>query len=291
MKKISPYEEITNEIIKKLESGVIPWKKPWKSSAHAPKNLISLKPYQGINAFITSLQGHGSPYWLSFKQCQDLGGKIKAGEKGTKIVFWSAFNKDVIQDNGDIEKESFGFLKTFVIFNIEQTENIKIKPHLLTVEDIRTDAERIESCENVVSGYKNAPKIESTNQNQAYYRPSSDVVNIPDQKRFISDQDYYSVLFHELSHSTGHSKRLARKGIEQVSFFGSHEYSFEELVAEFGAAFLCGHAGIETKTIDNSASYIQSWLKVLKKDSKMLVSAASQAQKAANHILNVEIVK
>jgi antirestriction protein ArdC len=124
--------------------------------------------------------------------------------------------------------------------------------------------------------------------NKAYYSPSLDYVQLSHQHTFDTIESFYGTLFHELSHSTGHSNRLGRKGVTETSYFGSHEYSKEELVAEMGAAFLCGHAGIENTTIENSVSYLAGWLKALKNDKTLLIHAAAQAQKAADYILNVK---
>lgn len=286
------YAIITEQIIKKLETGVVPWHKPWSTQASAPKNLVSLKPYQGINAIVTHMQGFLSPYWMTFKQCQELGGNVKQGEKGTPIVYWNIGKTQKENKNsGELEDKSFAFLKYFTVFNLDQTEGIKLSDKFNPKLDLRTEVEKIEICENIVKGYLKAPQINIKPSNRACYSPSLDVVEMPEQKQFQKDEMFYSVLFHELTHSTGHKSRLNRTGIVDLAGFRSHSYSFEELIAEFGAAFLSGHAGIETKTLDESASYIKSWLEVLKKDSKMLVKAAGQAQKAANLILNIKSEK
>jgi antirestriction protein ArdC len=143
----------------------------------------------------------------------------------------------------------------------------------------------IECCEQIVAGYKGAPEV-THGHTKAAYRPSADEVIMPSAERFHSNEEYYSTLFHEFTHSTGHKSRLARKGIVDAdASFGDDKYGREELVAEMGAAFLCGHAGIEASTIDNSASYLAGWLKVIKGDPKLIVQAAGAAQKAADLIL------
>jgi antirestriction protein ArdC len=119
---------------------------------------------------------------------------------------------------------------------------------------------------------------------QASYRPATDTVSMPAKTAFSNPEDYYSTLFHELIHSTGHQSRVGRDGIQRVESFGSESYSREELVAELGAALLCGVTGIIPATLTNSASYLKSWIEVLKGDSKLIVSAASQAQKGADFI-------
>jgi antirestriction protein ArdC len=141
----------------------------------------------------------------------------------------------------------------------------------------------IEQCESIVEQMPNRPKLEQ--DSRACYRPSTDTVGMPARSAFHSAEEYYSTFFHELTHSTGHPSRVGREGITNHNSFGSEDYSKEELVAEMGAAMLCGVAGIASRTLDNSASYLQSWINRLRSDSRLIVSAASQAQKAADYIL------
>ena len=142
----------------------------------------------------------------------------------------------------------------------------------------------IENCERVAEEMPNPPRI-LHNGERACYIPSSDTIKMPPEKAFETSEFYYNTLFHELTHSTGHESRLERQGITEAQIFGSRNYSKEELIAEMGAAFLCGHTGIENRVIDNSASYIEGWLSSLKKDNRFVIQAAAQAQKAADYIL------
>lgn len=147
----------------------------------------------------------------------------------------------------------------------------------------------IEEAEKVVNNYNNKPLIKIHSSNRAYYSPVKDLVVVPKKEQFQSINEYYLVFFHELAHSTGHIKRLSRKDLYS-SGFGSEEYSREELVAELAAAMLAGTCGIETEsTIENNAAYINSWLRVLKNDVRLVVKASSQAQKAADYILAGEV--
>jgi len=164
---------------------------------------------------------------------------------------------------------------------LEQTEGIPIPEP----EETNNHFDPIEKAEQIILGMPLKPDIYHAG-NKACYNPSKDAIHLPNQQTFHMPEEYYCTAFHELIHSTGHTSRIGRKSILEPTYFGSHEYSKEELVAEMGAAFLCGYAGIEQKTIENSAAYIQGWLKVLKKDKTMLVHAAAQAQKAADYILN-----
>jgi antirestriction protein ArdC len=280
MKK-SVAEIITEQIIERLEAGTIPWRKPWTPLAGpgAPRNLITGKPYRGINTFILACQSFSCPYWLTFKQAQDKGGNIRRGEKGTAVVFWRWVE---VEDADTGEDKSIPFMRHYTVFNLEQTEGIEAPPSPITIEK---PFNPIQTAEELVAAMPHRPEIRHSG-NQAYYRPSHDFVNMPPQSTFHQEEGYYCTLFHELTHSSGHSSRLSRKGVTECTGFASHEYSKEELVAELGAAFLCAETGIEQTTIDNSAAYIQSWLKELKNDKTMVILAAGQAQKAADFIMN-----
>lgn len=281
------YEMVTDRIMTKLEAGVVPWHKPW-AGGDMPVNLVSKKQYRGVNVWLLSCMGFSSPYFVSYKQAQELGGTVKKGEKGCPVVFWKWLEKkDPDAREGEISTKDrkIPLLRYYTVFNTDQCEGIdhaKIPTSDLPVREI----EPIEECELMVAGMPKRPEITHTEQ-RAYYRPSTDTVNMPAQETFEGDEEYYSTLFHELTHSTGHESRLNRRGSDTPRNFGDREYSKEELVAEMGAAYLCGVAGIENKTIDNSAAYIASWMKALRDDKKMVVQAAGQAQKAADFILDV----
>ncbi|HET6145504.1 MAG TPA: zincin-like metallopeptidase domain-containing protein [Candidatus Acidoferrales bacterium] len=272
------YEIVTDQIIRQLEQGVAPWRKPWRTEA--PCNLVSGKPYRGINVFLLASQGYESRYWLSYNQAAKLGGHVKKGEHSSIVTFWNIGEEKIKRDAEGTERKSRPFLlKFYRIFNICQTEGIA--ENLGLGNSIHRVAS-IEQCEAIVKGMPNAPRTEQSDR--AWYRPSTDTVGMPARGLFNSPEEYYSTFFHELTHSTGHASRVGREGIEQLNPFGSESYSKEELVAEMGAAMLCGITGIEQKTLGNSAAYLKSWINVLKSDSRMVVSAASQAQKAADYI-------
>ncbi len=283
-------EVITARIIEKLEQGTVPWHKPWAGGEY-PKNLITKKEYRGVNVFILSAMGFSSPYWVSFKQAQELGGAVRKGEKGCPVVFWKWLQKK--DDDGNITEDKFPMLRYYTVFNVGQVEGIdEEKIPALAIK--YNDLEKIEQCETVVMAMPKRPKI-LHNEQQAYYTPSRDFVNMPKMNSFDSAEEYYSTLFHELTHSTGHEIRLNRKGFGAGdgvwSVFGSAPYAKEELIAEMGAAFLCGHCQIENKTINNSAAYIKSWLRKLKDDKKMVIMAAAQAQRAADFILGRQAIE
>jgi antirestriction protein ArdC len=199
------------------------------------------------------------------------------------VTFWKIGDDKIVTDADGKERETRSFLLRFYrVFNIEQTEGIAEK---LGLGKASPRVPSIDQCETIVSSMPNPPKREQSDR--AWYRPSTDSVGIPSRSAFNSAEKYYSTLFHELTHSTGHQSRIGREGIEQLNTFGSESYSKEELIAEMGAAMLCGVTGIERKTIANSAAYLKSWIDVLKSDTRMVVLAASQAQKAADYIQGV----
>lgn len=274
--RFSVYEIITNQILMALEQGEIPWRKPWR--VLPPANLISKRPYRGINVFLLGFAGYGSQYWLTFNQAKQLGGNIRRGEHGTKIVFWKFDTRETETPDGEIEERKFAFLRYFVVFNLEQTEGLKALLDL-------PPAFPIESAESIVRGMPNPPAFEQ--DSRAAYIPSQDVVAMPSRTAFSSQEEYYSTLFHELTHSTGHAKRLGRDGFETPQQFGSESYSKEELIAEMGSAMLCGVSGIEQSTLANSAAYLRGWINRLRGDSRLVISAATAAQKAADCIRGV----
>jgi antirestriction protein ArdC len=273
----SVYEIVTARILEQLEHGVVPWRKPWR--AELPCNLISGKAYRGVNVFLLASQGYGSRYWLTFQQTAKLGGHVKRGEHSTLVTFWHIGDERTRTcDDGTTEKTRPFLLRYYNVFNLEQTEGIDI-PRVSS----RPAVNPVEQCAAIVEGMPHAPKQEQSSH--AWYRPATDTVGMPARGLFNSSEEYYSTLFHELTHSTGHASRVGREGIEQLNTFGSESYSREELVAEMGAAMLSGISGIETKTLENSASYLQSWITRLRGDSRLVISAASAAQKAADYIL------
>ena len=278
------YKITTDQIIEKLQEGTIPWHMPW--SADGPRNLISDKPYRGINVFLLGSLGYMSPYWLTFKQAQSLGGHVNKGEKGTPVVFWKRYSKMETDPDTRKVKEARRFvLRYYRVFNIE---HCTLPPEEIPQADPTTkEFDPIPKAESVVEAMPNAPEI--THQSQrACYSPLLDVVNMPRPESFDTPENYYSTLFHELTHSTGHESRLNRKGITDPVHFGSHSYSKEELIAEMGAAFLSGHCGIEDRILDNSAAYINGWLGRLRNDPKLVVMAAAKAQKSSDYIQGVK---
>jgi len=277
------YQIITDRLVAIMEQGVIPWRKPWNTGSEGgPLNLVSKRHYQGINCFLLACYGSsfGSPYWLTYNQALSLGGNVRKGEKGTPVIFWKLYDReDPESDNGIL---TVPVLRYYTVFNVQQCEDIPIpEPEGSTW----AEHDPIEAAEAVILAMPNRPFIE-IGGTRACYSPSRDFVHVPELFRYEHAEEYYSTFFHELAHATGHESRLNREGVTVPHFFGDAVYSREELVAEMTAAFLCGHTGIENVTLNNSAAYIQSWIRTLRGDRKLAIIAAAQAQKAADYILN-----
>lgn len=284
------YQIVTDRVIELLERGVVPWLKPWAGDESCPMNLASGKHYRGVNPFLLGItawcEGYDSAYWLTYKQAKERGGNVKKGAKATRVVFYKQYQvakRDPLTRK--LEQVSIPVLRFYSVFNVQQTEGVEYPDSNLA----QIDFDPIERCESVVASMPNPPRIEISGH-RASYQPSTDLIQMPKPDRFKSAEHYYASLFHELTHSTGSKNRLARTGITEKADFASGSYGREELIAEMGSAFLCGHCNIETSTIDNSASYIDGWLKKIRSDSKLVIQSASAAQKAADLILGARAV-
>lgn len=301
------YQIVTDRIVAELEKGNIPWNKPWvsysrnggslKISARAVSHVTG-KPYSMINQLMLGRAGE----YLTFKQCAAEGGKVKAGAKAQYVVFWKQLPVDKTDDAGHVvidpitgkpEQQMIPFLRYYTVFHIDDCIGIKAKHADKTAGSIVTfpadHCEKIPEAEALLTGYltrENIPFHADKVSDEAYYSPSGDFINVPCFKQFTSSAEYYSTCFHEATHSTGHSSRLDRFSKQTNHRFGSSDYSKEELVAELGAASICHGLGIETPdSFKNSTAYIQSWMKSLKNDPKMIVHASAKAEKAIAFIL------
>lgn len=273
------HEILTAQILEEIKSGNVPWHKPWDGGDQ--RNYFSGHIYRGINILLLSSTPFSSPYWMTYNQVKKAGGNIHKGSKSRMVYFWSSMvKKKTNPETGAEEEDTIMIFRYYRIFNWEQTEGIPEK-----VPPEAREFNPIEEADSIISGYSNPPTIKVIESHRAFYRPSTDTVTVPLKEQYEQQEAFYAVMFHELSHSTGHSSRLHRKEITQVNGFGSHEYSIEELTAEMGAFFLCGRVGIAPAIIENSAAYIRNWSSVLKSNPRWLSSAASRGQKAADWIL------
>jgi len=270
----SSYARITDDLVALLDAGVVPWRRPWTS--RGPCNLVSRRPYRGINVLVLACQGRPSPWWLTYRQAAALGGHIRAGERGTQVVFWRVVDADTV-DRAPGRRAVV--LRTYTVFHESQCEL-----PAGTVPDALQAGPAIRNCEDVVDGMPDPPHI-VTGSDLACYLPVSDTIHIPRRADFADPESYYATLFHELGHATGHPRRLNRTALVTPAPFGSPDYSREELIAEMTSAFVCGATGIAPATLPASAEYIAGWLRALRADRRVVVVAAGQAQRAADCIL------
>lgn len=274
------YQEITDQIIAAIEAGVQRDGKPLWSAAGAggmPYNRKSGKTYSGVNVLVLWLAAQEADFessaWLTFKQAKELGGSVRKGSKGVQVVYFSTVERETVDgDTGEIEAKKFGFLKGYTVFNLEQCEGIE--------DGVQRRTFTGNEAAELVMQRSGAAIIEQGGK--AFFRPSTDEVYLPERTRFAADEGFYSVAMHELTHWTGGKARLAR---DFSGRFGDEAYAFEELIAELGAAFMCADLGLIPATMADHASYIQSWLKVLKNDKKAIFTAASQASKAHAYLM------
>lgn len=285
------YQILTDKIITLLQQGVIPWQQEWNPLGTAC-NYVTGKAYRGINALLLNCNHFKHPYYLTFKQASDLGGRVRKGSKAEVVTYWDILyrNKDTGKNLSQIQANSMTasqvektlFLRYYNVFNVADVEGVNFTFPELNQRPLH---QKIEACEQIIEEIRNRPALRFGGS-EAYYSSTEDLVNMPDMQLFQSPESFYCVFFHELVHATGHPSRLARKAEGQVNHFGSELYSKEELVAELGATFLCAFTGIAQHTLNNSAAYIQNWLEVLKGDKKFIVEAAGKAQRAMDYILN-----
>lgn len=281
------YAEITDRIIAEMESGIIPWEKPWTGTSNGAIRHVGGRPYSLLNQMLLGKPGE----YLTFDQCKKEGGKVKKGAKSKMVVFWKFIAKEQRDEDGKIVIDSNGlpvsvsipYLRYYNVFHIDDCEGIKAK----WSEEKLNDIQPIEEAQKVLDEYIKREGITFKNEkgDKAYYSPSEDKICLPMLEQFDTANGYYDTAFHESVHSTGNAKRLNRLVTGADAKFGSEAYSKEELVAEIGACSIMNELGLETeKTFRNNAAYIQNWLSALKNDKRLIVSASSRAEKAVNFI-------
>jgi antirestriction protein ArdC len=279
-KRGSVYDQITERIIALLQKGDIPWRKPWKVTTGLPRNFVTKRHYRGVNVLLLHAMHYESPFWLTFHQAQQLGGSVRKGERACPVVFGKRVKE---KDEQTGEETAYTVLRLYNVFNTAQCDGLKNIPAPVVESPLSAPAKP----EEIIAFMPQRPEIKQ-GMRKAFYSPGPDIVAMPDRARFETEAGYYATLFHELIHSTGHPLRLDRPTLMESQGFGSDPYCREELIAEMGAAFLCGQAGIAESTVENSAAYVQNWLQALQNDHKLIVQAAAQAQKAADFILGTK---
>lgn len=284
-KEFDIYQMITDRIIEQLENGVIPWRKPWTGAGPA-YNRVSGKCYSLANQILLPERGE----WATFKQWQEAGGHVKKGEKASFCIFWKLYEKKSKDASDDEKPEYLPVLRYYNVFHISQVEGVEAtkpegEPYRIEGIELLHDS----GADAIITDYVNRSGIKLIEKlgSRAFYSPTTDAVTVPEKAQFENQNEWYSTVFHELTHSTGHPDRLNRL---ENSKFGSAAYSKEELTAEIGAAALMNLCELEQEeTFENTAAYIDSWLSVLRQDKKAIISAASRAEKAMNFILGKEV--
>jgi len=299
-KKVCPYQKVTDLTIDLIESkNLAPWIKTWENvgGINEPTSMSSGKPYNGMNVLWLSMarmmHGYTSNIWGTWKAIKANDGVYEKGyhdflDNAETVTFWSKFPSKEIDKRTGKPKEIW-FQRTSPVVNMDLVTFPKGVPKKWVVTDEPDEnlTPPLEIAQEVMDNYFNGKGTPTLRHggDKAYYMPAKDLVVLPERKNFKGNNEYYSVAFHEMGHSTGHESRLSREGITAWNGFGSHKYSKEELVAEFTACFLCHHVGI-TDTRENSASYLKGWVAQLKEQPKMLLQASTKAKKATEFILN-----
>ena len=281
----TPAETITQAIIERLEAGTRPWIQPWTGANISRPLRACGTPYRGINTLCLWMAaaggGYASPYWLTYRQAQLQGGQVRKGERGTIAIFYKAYSKEVADEaTGDVHDETRRVLKSFVVFNACQIDDLPERffptPAPLPQPSVRD--------QELESFFSSIPAKLRHFGDEAYYRPLADEITMPDPAAFIDFDHYRATLAHELAHWTGHPSRLAR---DLGCRFGSEAYAVEELIAEIAAAMVGAELGLPVAHLDHHASYVASWLKVLKADSRAVLTAAAKAEEACSLLLRL----
>lgn len=284
--RCDPYQVVTEIVLRHLENGTAPWRRPWNNAVGRPRNFHTGNPYQGINVLLLGWSEYASPHWLTVRQANRLGGRVRKGEKGTRIVKYGTYQHRQEPESTDDteERETRYYLREYAVFNAHQIEGIAF-PDLETSEPLQ-ESVRSEAAETIVASMPRKPVIVEGKSVRAVYCLKTDTVEMPAFERFETSDGYHLTLFHELIHATGHPSRLNRKSLIESGPFGSKTYSKEELVAEMGAAFLGMEVDIVADDFEQSAAYLKGWLEVLREPNlkRWIVQAAGQATKAVKFI-------
>lgn len=277
------YQQITDEVIRDLEAGTVPWEQAWNGGFSFPRNAASATDYHGINVLILwckqRRQNFASSQWLTYNQAQSLGGQVKRGEKATRIVYYKALEVERENDKGESETHKIPMLKTHAVFNLTQCEGLETLLEIETGIQPKNEIGVCESAENIVK--VSGAAVHFGSSAMAFYQPDEDVIEMPERHQFKDQIGFYSTMLHELTHWTGHSSRLGREFPKTAA--SDSVRANEELIAELGSSFLCAKAGLPYTT--QHAAYIKTWLVALKNDKKAIFKAAARAREASEFLL------
>lgn len=283
MAQFDLYQHVTDQIIASMEAGTPAWRKPWtgdKGAAHFPRRANG-EQYRGINVLMlwmeASAKGYRSAYWFTYKQAQEAGGQVRKGEKSATVVKYGTVDRAEEETGKD---RKIPYLKAYRVFNADQIEGLPEQYHGKPADaprDLGTEADPDLDAFFTATG----AEIRTSDDPQAYYHPGDDYIHMPPIATFHSAAGYYATLAHEATHWTGHKSRLDRLS----RFTERKAYAFEELIAEIGNCLVCASLGL-VPDFDQSAAYLQSWLRALADDKRLIFKAASEAQKAADLLLS-----
>ena len=281
----SPAARITATIIEKLEQGTKPWIKPWRGVPISRPLRSCGTPYRGMNTFwlwmMAEASGFASPYWMTYRQCAKLGGQVRKGEKSSIAIFYKTYEKEVETPDGGEDTETRRVLRSYAIFNADQCDDL---PAMYSPEPLMEPVEPAGRRRRIDAFFARIDAQLRHKGSEAYYEPVRDRITMPPTTLFEGFDHYYATLAHELSHWTGHSSRLDR---DLKNRFGSEAYAAEELVAELSSAILGAELGLPVTHLDNHASYISHWLKLLKSDDRAMLMAAAKAEEASSLLLRL----
>lgn len=284
------YTRITNKILADLEKGELTWRKPWNVERLAQNVQRPLRwnniPYTGINTIVLWATGaeraYHLPHWMTFKQALELKGNVRKGEKGTQVIYAEQMTREQEDKDGELQLVQVPFLKSYTVFNVSQIEGLPEDFYKASEQVPVNGPQRIDELENFFA----QTKADIRSGYKAAYYSMDDYVTIPPIESFETANDYYGVLAHETTHWTKHPTRLNRDLGRK--HWGDEGYAKEELVAELGACFLAADLGFEPMPEEKHAAYIQSWLQALQDDKKLIIMAASYAQKATEYLHSLQ---
>ncbi len=271
---------VNDRIIELLEGGIVPWRSAWMDGG-IPTSLISKRAFRGMNILLLASLGYEQNLFLTSKQLETLGGSIKPGKKPHMVMRWGGEQ----QAEGSVVPKP-GKLQYYSVYNVSQCVGIPDETIAACAVTLSTG---IQACEELVAKMLNGAMIRHK-EPEAFYDPLEDCINMPKLKKFAHPESYYSELFHQLAHSTGHHTRLDRMGLVQMPEYGCTRYTLEELVAEIVTNYLENLTGIPNSFIPDE-EYIANWIQKLKGDPYLIFTACSYAQKAVDFILNIQSVK
>ena len=279
----SPAARITAEIVARHEAGTRSWVRPWRGAPVSRPLRCCGTPYRGMNVFwlwmVADSAGFASPFWMTYAQAQTMGGQVRKGEKSASAIFYKSYTKDV--QSPDTGEEARRVLKAYAVFNADQVDGLPARFHPATALELVEPAGRNGALDRFFAAISARLRHQG---DAAYYEPVPDRVTMPPREAFTGFDHYYATLAHELSHWTGHASRLAR---DLKNRFGTAAYAAEELVAELSSAMLGAELGLPVAHLDNHASYIDNWLKLLRGDDRAILTAAARAEEASALLLRI----